>query len=293
VLADGLAHPEGPDVLPDGRIVFVETFGGRLSAWNGNGAVEEWAHVGGGPNACMVGLDGVYVTQTGGHMGPWRAPDPCAASIQRVRFDGAVETVLTEVDGVALSAPNDLSFAPDGTLVFTDPGAWSPERPERGRVCAVHADGTAETLVDTGPTFPNGVVVEDDGSVVWVESYTRRIWRHRPAANVELLAELPDAHVPDGLKVAEDGTLFVTSVTSGGVDVVSPDGARLEFVAVGGEPQNCVFIDDALVVTDFGPVSQYGEAGLQAAAECGRLLRLRVGVRGRPLFRGAIERSQR
>jgi len=33
-LADGLGHPEGPDILPDGRIVMVETYTSRLIAWS-------------------------------------------------------------------------------------------------------------------------------------------------------------------------------------------------------------------------------------------------------------------
>src|SRR5207244_94040 len=32
-LADGLAWPEGPTVLPDGRVVFVETYRSRIGVW--------------------------------------------------------------------------------------------------------------------------------------------------------------------------------------------------------------------------------------------------------------------
>ena len=33
-LATGLGHPEGPDILPDGRVVMVETYGSRILAWS-------------------------------------------------------------------------------------------------------------------------------------------------------------------------------------------------------------------------------------------------------------------
>ena len=33
-LASGLGHPEGPDILPDGRIVMVETYTSKIVAWS-------------------------------------------------------------------------------------------------------------------------------------------------------------------------------------------------------------------------------------------------------------------
>ena len=59
VLVDGLASPEGPDVLEDGTVVFVETFRCRVSAWTEDGGPRSYADVGGAPNACMAGLDAV------------------------------------------------------------------------------------------------------------------------------------------------------------------------------------------------------------------------------------------
>ena len=70
-LAEGLGHPEGPDVLPDGRIVFVETYTSRIAAWSPERGVHLYADCGGGPNACVLGSDGcVYITQNGGTVGP-------------------------------------------------------------------------------------------------------------------------------------------------------------------------------------------------------------------------------
>ena len=73
-LADGLWHPEGPDVLPDGRIVMVETYTSRLFAWDATRGIHLYADCGGGPNACMLGSDGAaYITQNGGTGGRWRS----------------------------------------------------------------------------------------------------------------------------------------------------------------------------------------------------------------------------
>lgn len=288
ILAERLAHPEGPDLLPDGRVVFVETFAGRLSTWDANAGVRLFADVGGGPNACQVGLDGVYVTQNGGVAGEWRSPNPTTPSIQRVTHDGTVQIVATAAGGAPLLAPNDLAFGADGRLYFTDPGPYDPERPVDGRICVLDADGSAHVLVETGPTFPNGIVGEADGSVVWVESYTRRVRRRRPDGTLELLTTLPEDRVPDGLAVAADGNLYVTGITSHGLDVLAPDGTPVGFVATGGEPQNCAFNGSDLYVADFGEISQFSPDGLRAAAECGRLLRVTLDVPGQPPFRGAV-----
>jgi gluconolactonase len=289
VLAEGLAHPEGPDVLPDGRLIFVETFLGRISVWSEAAGVEAYAEVGGAPNACMLGADGLYVTQNGGVLGAWRAPILVTPSIQRVNPDGEVEIVAATAGGAPLVAPNDLTFGSDGRLYFTDPGHWNLEDRKPGRICVAPEHGRAEVLHDAGPTYPNGITAEPDGSIVWVESYTRDVRRRRPDGSVEHLVTLPEGHIPDGLKVAADGNLYVTTITSHGVDVLSPQGEILALVETGGEPQNCVFAGSDLYVTDFGAeVSQFSEEGLRAAAECGRLLRTDVGVEGMPLFRGAL-----
>lgn len=288
VLAEGLAHPEGPDVLPDGRVIFVETFLGRISAWSESGGVEPYAEVGGAPNACMLGEDGLYVTQNGGILGAWRAPTQVTPSIQRVGPGGVVEIVVAAAGGAPLVAPNDLTFGSDGRLYFTDPGHWDEEDKQSGRICVAAEAGRAEVLHDAGPTYPNGITAEPDGSIVWVESYTRDVRRIRPDGTVEHLVTLPEGHIPDGLKVAADGNLYVTTITSHGVDVLSPAGEMLGLVEFGGEPQNCVFAGTELYVTDFGEISQFSDEGMRAAAECGRLLRADVGVPGLPLFRGSL-----
>jgi gluconolactonase len=286
VLAEGLQHPEGPDLLPDGRIVFVETFLGRISAWSPERGVHVYAEVGGGPNACVRGADGLYVAQNGGTAGSWRSPNPTQPCIQRVDDAGNVEVVVGAADGDRLEAPNDLTFGPDGRLYFTDPGHYDPEHPTDGRLCVVEPDGTAAILEEVGPTYPNGIVAEADGSIVWDESYTRRVRRRHPDGSIDLLTTLPEGHIPDGLKLTTDGTLYITTVSSGGIDVVAPDGNRLGFVKTGGEPLNCVFDGSDLYVTDFGEVSHEAEGAETAAA--GRLLRLRLDVSGSPPFRGAI-----
>lgn len=284
-LAEGLGHPEGPDILPDGRIVMVETYTSRLIAWSAERGIHTYADCGGGPNACMLGSDGaVYITQNGGTVGAWRAERMGRPSIQKAWPDGRVEEVTAEVDGVKLQAPNDLSFGPDGRLYFTDPADYLPDDRGPGRVFALNPDGTGELLEELPGAYPNGIAVEPDGSIVWVESYERRVYRRRRGNSSELIHQLPEGHIPDGLKIAASGDLWVTTFMSGGVDIIAADGTPKDFLRTGGVPLNCVFSDGSLIVTDFGDVTAVtGEAPM-----LGRLWRVDVDVEGMPLFRGAV-----
>ena len=289
VLAEGLGSPEGPDRLPDGRIIFVETFRSRVSVWDPENGARSYADVGGAPNSCMLGLDGVYVAQNGTTAGLWRSPNPTAPLIQRVAADGSVETVVSTADGEPLVGPNDITFGPDGRLYFTDPGDFDLDDPDEGQICVVEPDGTASVLERVGPSYPNGIVAEPDGSIVWNESYTRQVKRRRPDGSIELLATLPENRVADGMKLAGNGNIYVTGVTSGGIDVLAPNGDSVGFVEVGGEPLNCVFDGNELYVADFGEGSMTAD---DPAPKTGRLLHVRLDVAGRPLYRGSIA-SQR
>jgi gluconolactonase len=254
-LADGLGWPEGPALLPDGRLVFVEIYRSQISVWAPGEPVRRHALVGGGPNATILGADGyLYVTQNGGQVGPWRAEQRCPPAIQRVSPSGRVETVATEVDGRKLLAPNDLAFGPDGRLYFTDPACdFNPGDPTTpGYIYALDPDGSGELLEEIPASFPNGIVADPDGSIVWVESYSRAVKRRRPDGTVSLLCTLPDKTIPDGLKQAANGDLYITGVTSAGLDIVAADGRYVGFLPVGKVPTNCAFIGSTLVVTDGG-----------------------------------------
>ena len=284
-LAGGLGHPEGPDILPDGRIVMVETYTSKLIAWSRDRGIHDYADCGGGPNACMLGSDGaVYITQNGGTVGAWKAAVMNVPSIQKAWPDGRVQTVVTSVDGIPLQAPNDLTFGPDGRLYFTDPADYLPNDRKPGRVFALHSDGTGECLEELPAAYPNGIVAEPDGSIVWVESYDRGVYRRRLGARSEQIAQLPEGHIPDGLKIAADGRLWVTTFMGGGVDILRPDGTVEDFLETGGTVLNCVFHDGDLIITDMGDIT-----GLTNQAPMdGRLWRVSVDEAGMPLFRGAI-----
>src|SRR5579871_3399028 len=130
LVAGGLGWPEGPTMLPEGRLVFVDSYRSEISVLGRDGKVRRFAYTAGAPNSCVLGSDGaLYVCQNGGTTGPWRAKEMVEPSIQRVRAGGQAETLITHVEGIKLNGPNDLVFAPDGSLVFSDPGTYHPKNP--------------------------------------------------------------------------------------------------------------------------------------------------------------------
>lgn len=285
VCATGLGHPEGPYELDDGRVIYANTYASEIGVYDPEtGKFGTYAHVGGGPNACMLGSDGcVYSTQTP-NVGAWTAPEHRPPSIQKTRPDGKVEILVTSADGKAFHGPNDLTFAPDGRLWFTDSGDWNPaDKPHPGRLIVIEKDGTAHIVEELEYVYPNGIVAEPDGGIVWVESYTLRVVRRTPDGRKTVIHTLPEGHIPDGLKIDAAGNLWITTVASGGVDVIRKDGTPLDFLYTGGTILNCVFgKGGALYVCDMGPFDVTG------AAMTGRLVRVEVGVEGMPLYRGAI-----
>ncbi len=285
ICATGLGHPEGPYELDDGRVIYANTYASEIGVWDPwTGKAGTFAFVGGGPNACMLGTDGcVYSTQTP-NVGSWVAPEHRPPSIQKTRSDGKVEILVTEADGHAFHGPNDLVFAPDGRLWFTDSGDWAPDtRPHPGRIVCIETDGTAHIVEELDHVYPNGIVAEPDGSIVWVESYTLRVVRRTPDGRKSVIHTLPEGHIPDGLKIDVDGNFWITAVAAGGVDIIDRDGKAVDFLDSGGTILNCCFgKGGVLYLCDMGPFDVTG------SAMTGRLVRVEVGVEGMPLFRGAI-----
>lgn len=268
LLADGLGWPEGPTVAADGSVVFVESYRSQLTRWREGAGLSEVVNVTGAPNSSVYGAEGeLYVCQNGGTVGPWRAAVMTTAGIQKVSVDGTVTTIATTIDGLALNGPNDLVFGPDGSLFFTDPGTYRPDDPEPSRIFRIRPSGEASLVYEfPTPTFPNGIVVEPDGSVVWDESYTGRVGRLRPDGTLEDLGRLPGENpIPDGMTIGAGGRLFVTDLVAKGLHVLEPDGTVVGFIECGGAPTNCAFAGETLYVTDAGVLAVSDEPSYAGA----------------------------
>ena len=95
---------------------------------------------------------------------------------------------------------------------------------------------------------------------------------------------LPGDHpVADGLAVAADGRLFVTTVNGGGIDVLNADGTYDQFIEAGTIPTNCVFDGTRLLMTDAGAIADTPDASFT-----GQLWVIETGTEGGPTWTGSI-----
>lgn len=183
--------------------------------------------------------------------------------IARLEPDGALTTLAERYAGRRLNSPNDLVFAADGGLYFTDPPFGLPdtfddpgkELPFQG-VYRLGPDGRLTLLVDD-LRAPNGIDFSPDGRTLYVSSQEadRAVWMAypvRPDGSVgagRLLAEAADwsgqPGVADGLVVDRAGHLFAAG--PGGVHVFAPDGTRLGILATGVPTGNLAWGEDGLL----------------------------------------------
>ncbi len=134
---------------------------------------------------------------------------------------GAVERLVTAIDGRPMRFCNNAAVATDGTIFFTDTSRhygvrqWKAdllEATSSGRLLVRHPDGAVETLLD-GLEFANGVALSADESFVAVaETGARTIVRHwlsgpRAGENDLFTGELPG--YPDNLSLGSDGLVWL------------------------------------------------------------------------------------
>jgi gluconolactonase len=275
VVASGLEFPEGPVWIDGERALYcVEIGAGRIARCtfdgSSSGQVERIAQTGGGPNGATLGRDGaLYVTQNGG----MRRHDRVTPGILRVTRDGQVSTVAHEVAGLALEGPNDLAFAPDGQLYFTDPrGASDPIKNQNpGRIFRWDlAAQRGELLLELGPVFPNGIACDAHGTLYWSESFSRRVMALRDGTPTVII-ELPERHFPDGFCFDSQGRLYVASTWAHCVTVIEHGEIVDRYMCNDGMPTNCCFGGTDLYVTD---------------SRHGLIWRFQVGREGMPLHAG-------
>lgn len=126
-----------------------------------------------------------------------------------VMEDESLRRLPATVGGRELLMPNYAAFGPDGTLYFTDSGAWNEDI---GAVLALASDGGSEVLDATLARFPNGCAVTADGAELWViQSEGEDVSRIdlRSGGPPETVLRLPGT-VPDGIAFTEDGGAVIS-----------------------------------------------------------------------------------
>ena len=201
--------------------------------------------------------------------------DLVRAEVLDVTPDGTMQSVARAYRGERLHGPNDLIFASNGDLYFTDPGYSNLQNPY-GNVYLLRADGTLQQIAG-GFALCNGIALSADERTLYVaETYTNLIHHYAlderglPAGHARF-AHLEGGYGPDGMALDVEGNLYVAYCEKGVIAVLDPAGELLAELPAGVEwPTNLAFWGTSLYIT--------GED---------RVMRLDVGVEGLPVFGSA------
>ena len=267
-LAEGFEWAEGPVWVKDGNggyLLFSDVPHNVVHRWAEGNGVSEFLKPSGytgkepyekaegslgepGSNGLTIGPDGLLVLCQHGDR-----------RVARLGKDGQFETLADKYEGKRFNSPNDLCFDKAGNLYFTDPPYGLKDtfkNPKRELdftgVYRLGTDGKV-TLLTKEMSAPNGIALSPDEKTLYVANSDpeKAIWmafelnddRTIKAGRVLLDAtaafKAGKKGLPDGLKVATDGTLFATG--PGGVYAITPDGKHLGTIDPGEATANCAF----------------------------------------------------
>lgn len=259
---------EGPSFDRDGNLYLVDVPWGRILRVSPE---KEWtvvAEYDGWPNGLKIHRDGrIFVADY--HRGIM-VLDP---------ESGRIEPFLTHRYSEHFHGLNDLFFAANGDMYFTDQGQSGQHRPD-GRVYRYSSGGRLECLVDNAPS-PNGLVMNRDETILYV-AMTRgnAVWRlplmvDGGVSKVGIFVQLSGGLAgPDGMALDEEDRLVVAHAGHGTVWVFTRFGEPVYRI------RSCAGIDTTNVA--------YGGAGRRALyvveSETGSILTDEPGVPGKPMF---------
>jgi gluconolactonase len=175
-----------------------------------------------------------------------------------------VKVFLDKYQGQQFNSPNDLVFAPDGALYFTDPpyGFFDPAAPskdlDKDPRHAIKFNGVYRykdghlTSVITDLSRPNGLAFSRDGKTFYVANsqnppvvYKYDVRPDGTLANRQVFADFskePGDGVPDGMKLDSLGNLWTSG--PGGFHIYSPKGELLGKIVLPEVAANLAWGDD-------------------------------------------------
>lgn len=221
---------EGPSFDRAGNLLMVDIAHGRIFKLS---PAKEWSVVAqydGMPNGLKIHKDGrIFVTDRKNGV---VIVDP---------VNGKVESFLGPDKLPGYKGTNDLFFASNGDLYFTDQGETGFHDPT-GRVFRYSARGKLDCLVANVPS-PNGLVMDPNETMLYVAvTRANAVWRVpvRPDGSVHrvgLFCQLIGGWGPDGMAVDSQGNVLMAHAGGAAVWVWSATGLPLyRVVACDGSP---------------------------------------------------------
>lgn len=262
-LATGIQWAEGPVWVPNGEfLLFSDPPANTMRKWSRAGGLSEFLRPSGLPNPDPklireAGSNGLALDHDGGLI----IADSGNRAVVRCDLASKARTTLADrYQGKRFNSVNDAHVAKNGAIWFTDPpyglaeGDTSPLK-EAGQngVYRLDPDGTV-TLIDGTLTRPNGVALSPDEKQLFVsvsDDQAPRVVVYDLDAHgmptgsrvwLDAKPMLPAPGLPDGMKIAADGTHFQS--VPGGMGIFTPDAEQLGLIETGFPIANCAFGED-------------------------------------------------
>lgn len=163
--------------------------------------------------------------------------------VTRTEKDGRNTVFAGEYDGKRLHAPNDLVYAIDGSIYFTDlprrDAAPDPARTGFAAVYQITPKGVLR-LATRELTRPNGVALGPKQLTLYVADSAAnnvRVFEISGDGSIAKGRVFAECERPDGLKTDEAGNVYVAG--PGGISVFSTSGRLSEIIEVPEPPSNC------------------------------------------------------
>ncbi len=242
-IAGGFRFTEGP-LWHDGQLWFEDEAGQKTLAVDDAGRVtllltREAGQAESADPEMYYGPNGITVDKDGSVL----MCEQDGRRMVRVRgHAGAlkIEPVMDKFEGKRLNSPNDIVFAPDRAMWFTDP-PYGLKGMDRDPAKEIPFNGVYRwkdgklTAVVRDLTLPNGLALSPDGKTLYVNNsgpeqkvMAYDVQRDGTVKNARVLIAFTRDQgrgVPDGLKVDSRGNLWTTG--PGGIRIVTTAGKVL------------------------------------------------------------------
>ncbi len=278
LLADSLFLSEGPLWIERLKsLLFTQVASNKVYKWNENDGLSVYLDPSGYTGIVpaepdgLVGSNGMVLNSNGDLILAQHGDRRVAKLIDWDNETPEFETLAGRYNDKLFNSPNDLVYADNGDLYFTDPPygfgldklltSELKEQPVNG-VYKLTNSGEVVLLVED-ILLPNGIAISNDNKTLYVNSsdveypiITKFDIKENGLENREVFfdgSELIKSSEGwfDGLKVHSSGNIFSTG--PGGVLILTPEGKHLATIGTTSNALNCAFgnNEEYLYITAF------------------------------------------
>ena len=278
LLADSLFLSEGPLWIESlNSLLFTQVASNKVFKWNENDGLSVYLDPSGYTGIVpaepdgLVGSNGMVLNSNGDLILAQHGDRRVAKLIDWDNETPEFETLAGRYNDKLFNSPNDLVYADNGDLYFTDPPygfgleklltSELKEQPVNG-VYKLTKTGEVVLLVED-ILLPNGIAISNDNKTLYVNSsdveypiITKFDITENGLENREIFfdgTELIKSSEGwfDGLKVHSSGNIFSTG--PGGVLILTPEGKHLATIGTTSNALNCAFgnNEEYLYITAF------------------------------------------